>query len=135
MLKSNYGFPKLDLEKFSTYNEFVQKLPDIDNEIIFGFNPLIEKSLKVKNMTSILEKMLSLKKRKIIQSSPLDAKIKEDNDYKVFAIAQEILKQIKFSLESINEINAKTAKLKASNSDNPILVFANREIKQYHFLL
>jgi|LauGreDrversion4_2_1035121.scaffolds.fasta_scaffold03347_1 hypothetical protein len=83
MFKSNYGFPPLDLDCFSTYNDFVQKLPDVDNELIFGFNPLIEKSLQVKSVTNILDKMLSLKKRRKFYMSPLDAKIREDNDYKV----------------------------------------------------
>ncbi len=91
MFHSNYGFPALDLDNFSTYNDFVQKLPDIDNEIIFGFNPLIEKSLKVKSMTAILDSMLSLKKRRKFYMSPLDAKIREDNDYKVLQLSQEIL--------------------------------------------
>lgn len=91
MFSSNYGFPALDLDNFSTYNDFVQKLPDIDNEIIFGFNPLIEKSLKVKSMTAILESMLSLKKRRKFYISPLDAKIREDNDFKVLQLSQEIL--------------------------------------------
>jgi hypothetical protein len=83
MYQSNYGFPPLDLDHISTYNEFVQKLPDLDNEIIFGFNPLIEKSLKINSITEILESMLSLKKRRKFYISPLDHKIREDNDFKV----------------------------------------------------
>jgi hypothetical protein len=37
----------------------------------------------VKAVTDILDRMLSLKKRRKFYMSPLDAKIREDNDYKV----------------------------------------------------
>ena len=68
--------------------------------------------------------------------SPLDAKIRQENDYKVLQLSNEILNQITRVQTSISELANKLNKVNNNvNLENPIQVFVTREVQQYHSLL
>ena len=68
--------------------------------------------------------------------SPLDAKIREDNDYKVLQLSNEIVNQITRVQISISELANKLKKVNNNvNLENPIQVFVTREVQLYHSLL
>lgn len=68
--------------------------------------------------------------------SPLDAKIREDNDYKVLQLSNEIVNQITRVQISISELANKLNKVNNNvNLENPIQVFVTREVHLYHSLL
>lgn len=68
--------------------------------------------------------------------SPLDAKIREDNDYKVLQLSNEIVNQITRVQISISELANKLNKVNNNvNLENPIQVFVTREVQLYHSLL
>lgn len=68
--------------------------------------------------------------------SPLDAKIREDNDYKILQLSNEIVNQITRVQISISELANKLNKVNNNvNLENPIQVFVTREVQLYHSLL
>ncbi len=68
--------------------------------------------------------------------SPLDAKIREDNDYKVLQLSNEIVNQITRVQISISELSNKLKKVNNNvNLENPIQVFVTREVQLFHSLL
>ena len=68
--------------------------------------------------------------------SPLDAKIREVNDYKVLQLSNEIVNQITRVQISISELANKLNKVNNNvNLENPIQIFVTREVQLYHSLL
>ena len=95
--RSHYGIPELFTEdeiNQGKYQQFINKLPESDQEKIFGFNHNIER-MNAKNMIfDILKKVYQMNTKSVPFNNPLDISTKDENDTKVKEICTSLLKGI-----------------------------------------
>ena len=95
--RSHYGIPELFTEDEidqGRYQQFINKLPESDQEKIFGFNHNIER-MNAKNMIfDILKKVYQMNTKSVPFNNPLDISTKDENDTKVKEICTSLLKGI-----------------------------------------